>query len=266
MLDSRPALKALARAATVRSLLRLVDRALYIGSENRRFFEAHGMAPERLFATPYSVDTEFFRAEAARLRSRRAQLKRSFGLDPAVPAVLFSGKLIEKKDPGAAVRALATVRRHHPFALLIAGDGPLRGALESEIERASLRGVVKLAGFLNQSQMPRAYAAADLLVLPSLHHETWGLVVNEAMNFGLPLVVSDRVGSAADLVEPGRNGFIVPAGRPEALAAAIGELAGRDRRRAFGQRSLELIRGWGIVQTADGIEAALHASLRPAAA
>src|SRR3990172_7079616 len=85
---------------------------------------------------------------------------------------------------------------------------------------------VRIAGFLNQSELPAAYAAADVFVLPSAFHETWGLVVNEAMNFDLPVVVSDKVGCGADLIEPGRNGFIVPHDDTAQLAEAIGRLVG----------------------------------------
>ena len=89
-----------------------------------------------------------------------------------------------------------------------------------------------LAGFLNQSELPEAYVAADVFCLPSVLHETWGLVVNEALNFGLPVVVSDKVGCAADLVRPGWNGFVVPAGQPGPLADALEQL--RRRRGAPG--------------------------------
>jgi glycosyltransferase involved in cell wall biosynthesis len=105
--------------------------------------------------------------------------------------------------------------------------------------------------------LPDAYAAADLFVLPSKLHETWGLVVSEAMNFGLPVVVSDKVGCAADLVHPGRNGVIVPHDDAGALAHAIGTLlADPSLRQFFGAESRRIIDAYTIAAAADGIVAA----------
>src|SRR5262249_9397552 len=139
-------------------------------------------------------------------------------------AVLFAGKLEAVKRPLDAVRAVA---RLGPRArLLIAGAGSLADALRAEAARTGARGAG--AGFLNQSEMPRAYAAADCPVLPG--REAWGLVVNEALATGLPCVVSDGVGSAADLVVPSETGETFAIGDVDALAAAI------ERVRARGDR------------------------------
>src|SRR6185295_13222299 len=111
-----------------------------------------------------------------------------------------------------------------------------------------------------QNELPLAYAAADLLVLPSARHETWGLVVNEAMNFALPIVVSDRVGCGADLVRSDWNGHVVARHDVAALATAIdGLVADSNRRRAFGARSLALVDAYSVEACADGIVAACRA-------
>jgi glycosyltransferase involved in cell wall biosynthesis len=90
---------------------------------------------------------------------------------------------------------------------------------------------VRFLGFLNQSQLPSAYCAADVFVLPSLF-EPFGLVVNEAMLCGLPVVVSDRVGAKFDLVRPGENGYVFPAGNIDALAAILREILPNAEHRA----------------------------------
>ncbi len=114
-----------------------------------------------------------------------------------------------------------------------------------------------MPGFLNQSELPAAYIAADLLVLPSGWHETWGLVVNEAMNFGLPIVVSDRVGCAADLVRPGWNGFVVESGNVGPWPGPPQTLVEDPELRAtFGARSRELVDGYSVERCANGIVAA----------
>jgi glycosyltransferase involved in cell wall biosynthesis len=183
-------------------------------------------------------------------------IRAGFGITDDAPVVLFCGKLIEKKQPLTLVEAYARVRQEHPCWLLLVGDGAERAAIQDRVTRRQIPGV-RMAGFLNQSELPAAYMAADLLVLPSAWHETWGLVVNEAMNFGLPIVVSDRVGCAEDLVRPAWNGFVVPHREVAALAEAIETLvASAERRAEFGQRSLGLVDEYSVERCADGIIAA----------
>ena len=229
---------------------------LYIGEENRAYFKHYGMPDHRLHAARYCVDNEFFRTKAAGLAPLRADVRAAFGIEGETPVVLFAGKLIEKKQPMLLIEAFAKVRAAQPCALLIAGDGPLRNEAEALAAHLGVPGV-HFAGFMNQTELPAAYAAADIFVLPSQLHETWGLVVNEAMNFALPIVVSDKVGCGADLVEPGRNGFIVPHSDAEALAGAIAQLAGDAEMRArFGARSRTIVERYSIESAADGIVAA----------
>jgi glycosyltransferase involved in cell wall biosynthesis len=112
---------------------------------------------------------------------------------------------------------------------------------------------VVFAGFKNQKELPSLYAAADVLVVPSLS-EAWGLVVNEAMCFGLPVIVSDRVGAAVDLVREGENGFIFPVGDIDRLAEDLSSvLRDSDLRRRLGQRSREKIRRWSYEEDLSGL-------------
>lgn len=236
---------------------------LYIGEENRRYFRRYGIPERRLFFAPYAVDNAFFQRRARQLARRRDALRRSFGITDDAPVVLFAGKFIEKKQPLRLIDAFARVRRARPCWLLMAGDGPLRPAAEALAARLGVPGV-RFAGFLNQTELPNAYASADLFVLPSSHNETWGLVVNEAMNFGLPVVVSDRVGCARDLVREGENGFVVPHDDTDALARAIDALVAHPELRArFGRKSRARIDAYSVERAADGIvEACLARGVR----
>jgi len=258
LLHPRPALRRLARSTALRPLFARSYGA-FIGEENRRFLVAHGMREERMFPSRYCVDNAYFQARAAELSPRRAEVRASFGVRGDAPVVLFAGKLIDKKQPLRAIEAFARVRAEHACSLLIAGEGPLRSACEALVSRLAVPGV-RFAGFLNQGEMPRAYAAADVFVLPSKLHETWGLVVNEAMNFALPVIVSDKVGCAADLLRPGENGLLVSHKSTTQLAEAMAALV-RDAamRRAYGQRSREIVAGYTIAAAADGIVAACQA-------
>ena len=261
LLDERPLGLRLAKDLVLRSLFRLVDAALYIGSHNKASYRYYGMPEEKLFFTPYAVDNDFFRREAHQLKSRRGELRRKFGIPDDRPLILFCGKLIPKKQPLLLLEAYARVRREHPCALLFAGDGPLRVEVEAAVARQGITGV-QITGFLNQREISQAYVAADMLVLPSAWGETWGLVLNEAMNFGLPVVATDRVGGAMDLVREGENGYIVPNQSVELLSRALtGLVTDPDRRAAFGKRSAEIIRQWDIRETAAGIIAASRGCL-----
>jgi len=115
---------------------------------------------------------------------------------------------------------------------------------------------VRFMGFRNQSELPAFYALADIFVLPSIN-ETWGLAVNEAMNAGCAIITTDQVGSAADLVRSGENGFSVPARDVPLLADALAACIAQDRFRAMGKRSLALVQGWGITENVSGLRRAL---------
>lgn len=211
------------------ALLRRYVAFLAIGRANRAFYERNDVPSERIFDAPYCVDNDRFATQAAALEPQRDILRNGWGIEDSSIAVLFSGKLIAKKRPLDLVNALGIARRHNTrLRLLVVGDGPLRAECE---ERArALHVPSTFLGFLNQSRIAEAYVAADCLILPSDHGETWGLVVNEAMACGKPAIVSDRVGCHLDLIRPGQTGFVFPFGEVNELAARLLELAGEPNR------------------------------------
>jgi glycosyltransferase involved in cell wall biosynthesis len=214
-----------------RLLLRQYTAFLAIGKSNGDFYRRNGVRPDRIFSGPYCVDNEYFAREAERLRPRRAEFKRRWGIPPSAYTFLFCGKLVKKKRPFDALRAVARAAEGEPsisIHLLIVGDGPLRDECESLTKREGLP--VSFTGFLNQGEIPAAYVAADCLVLPSDYGETWGLVVNEAMACGLPAIVSDRVGCHPDLVNPGQTGAVFACGDIPGLARELrGFALGREQ-------------------------------------
>jgi glycosyltransferase involved in cell wall biosynthesis len=252
LLYRRPWPKRWFRAAVLRSLFPHIG-ALYIGSNNRDFFAAYGVRSDDLYFVPYCVDNEALREEAELLRPRRADLRARFGVHDDRPIILFVGRLMDKKQPFVLLDAFRRVREQMPCALVFVGEGPLGQELR---ERAGSVPDVNFAGFLSRSEIAGAYAAADVFALSS-RRETWGLAVNEAMNFSLPVVVSDKVGSARDLARPGDNGFIVPHGDTAAFAVALGALvADADLRLRYGARSLEIVSEFSYERAAQGVIAA----------
>jgi len=247
------------KRAVLGGLLHRIHGALAIGERNREFYLAYGVPDDRIFSVPYAVDNEYFMTEAARLRPERAALREHLGVPPGVPVVLYAGKLIPRKRPLDLVQAAARIAGECPLSLVLMGDGSERALLEAEIARAGLRHAL-ITGFINQGEISQYYAASDVLVLPS-SHEPWGLVLNEAMCFGMPAIASDAVGAAPDLVRPGENGYVYPVGDVDALAQALrGVLCDPARRDAMGARSREIVAAYSFEADVRGILDALRSS------
>ena len=243
----RTVLHSFARDTYLRYLYRFCSRLLCIGRPAYDHFRRLGVPEAKLGFSPRSVDTAAFDLDPDARARLRAATRDRLGIGPDSSLILFSGKLSPRKAPDLllhAIRALPSeIRDRLTVALL--GSGELQGAL-AQMAAAAPPIAVRFLGFQNQTQLSPYYYAADLLVLPSLHSETWGLVVNEALHHGLPCVVSDAVGCAPDLIEPGVTGEIAAAGSAESLAAALERalpLAGRADIRA---RCREKVSGYTV--------------------
>jgi len=248
---SSTGIKRVAREMLVRFLLAQVDQFVAIGTRNRSFYLSRGIAPDRIGQMPYCVDNNYFQAQAR--AADKIRLRTELGLDGR-PVILFASKLIARKHGDDLLRAYGHLDGPKPY-LLFVGDGEQRAEL-MRIAQDNCFSAVRFLGFRNQSELPAFYALADIFVLPSVD-ETWGLVVNEAMNAGCAIVVSDQVGSGADLVKDGENGFVFAARDVTALANALSATLADDQYRAMGQRSLDIVAGWGIEANVAGLSAAL---------
>jgi glycosyltransferase involved in cell wall biosynthesis len=228
-----------------------IDFFGFAGENARQHLAQHGVSESRMVYAPWAVDTELFGAQKKRFSRSQARRRLHYGEKDVV--ALFCGKLYDTKQPLLFLEALSRVPG---LKGLVLGSGPLMDACAQRVA-GGLQDRVRLKGFVNQSELGLYYRAADFLVLPSLT-ETWGLVVNEAMQFGLPVIVSDRVGCRLDLVKPGHTGYVFPSGDAAALAQAMGRLA-RDRKelKKMGQQAESWIRPFTISRTADGLEQAL---------
>ena len=238
-----------ARQRVYRAAFDRVDAFLVIGTRNRDYYRAFGVPDEKFFWAPYGVDNDWFSLSEPARGLARDRVRRQLDVSDASVVFASSAKLIARKRPFDLVDAVATVRRRGIDArALFIGDGEERAAIEAHARRAGIAEFIRIAGFVNQAELPAWYAAADALVLPSDSRETWGLVVNEAMAAGLPVVVSDAAGCSVDLVREGENGFTYPCGDVSALAErlfSIASLTG-DARRALGNRSREIVSQFGI--------------------
>jgi glycosyltransferase involved in cell wall biosynthesis len=229
-----------------RVLLSLFDGCLAIGSANRDFYLLNGVKPKRLFTSRYFVDNRRFQADAEQIRGERDRIRQEWNIPAGHTCFLFAGKLVPKKRIIDLLKAVRIARWEVPsIHLLVVGSGELLE--EAQALSTSLGLPVTFAGFLNQTEISKAYVAADCLVLPSDYGETWGLVVNEAMASGLPAIVSDRVGCGPDLVDNGATGFIYSFGDENALAGRLTEAASSPRRlRRMGGEARMRIRDYSV--------------------
>ena len=233
---------------------------LAVGTLNGRYYEELGAPKDRIFLLPYAVDNGFFRAGAAKAAGEVAALRESLDLEPGAFVILFAGKFMARKRAGdllAAYRRLLTMiageGRPAPY-LIYAGSGEKLAET-----RAAADGLerVRFLGFQGQTELPRLFGLCDVFVMPSAV-EPWGLVVNEVMNAGKAVIVTDEAGCGPDLVRPGENGFIYPTGDVEALAQSLATLV-RDPALAarMGERSRQIIDGWSFEEDCEGLRLAL---------
>jgi glycosyltransferase involved in cell wall biosynthesis len=238
----------------------LVDGALPIGTLNAEYWRHYLGKDFPLYRMPYAVDNHYFQSRCEEAREGRAALQNELKLDPSRPVILFASKLQRRKRCGDLVEAYKNLllepgMRSHPY-LVIVGDGEERAALERQAADSGLDGI-QFCGFRNQSELPRFFDIATVFVLPS-QHEPWGLIVNEVMNAGRAVIVSDDVGCQPDLVEDGVEGCVFPVGDVAALTDTLRRvLATPETAGAMGQRGLVKIWGWDFEEDVRGLRHAI---------
>lgn len=196
-------------------LFPFVNYFLYIGKQNKLFYESYDLPQKRLRYCPYAVDNDRFDSEYKQLKPNLASIKQSLGIPETDKIILFSGKYIDKKRPLDLLKAYSMLNDAACWLIML-GEGDLRKEMEALIKKHQLKQVI-LTGFINQSQISKYYAIADVFVMCSSLGENWGLSVNEAMNFNLPIILSDLTGCSEDLVVNGDNGYVFSTGNVEEL-------------------------------------------------
>ena len=257
---SRSGIRLRAKQAFFAGLERMVDGVLCIGTLNRQYWQHYFGDRVPLFDMPYAVDNEFFQKKSRDAVAGRGELMAELKLEAGRKVILFASKLQHRKHCDHLLEAyqrLIARDGHGPVPyLVIVGDGEVRAELEAAAE--GLEGV-RFCGFRNQSELPRFFDLASVFVLPS-RHESWGLIVNEVMNAGRAVIVSDDVGCHPDLITNGVEGFVYPVGDVGALTEALCQLVetpGLAER--MGESARARILGWGFEQDVAGLRQAIAA-------
>ncbi len=233
-------------------LFRLAAGFLHTGTANSLFYQRYGVSEERLVPFAFSWESKDFLRDADRLRSQRTQIRTELGISQESSVVLYCGRLSPEKAPLHLLKAYELVRTAHKV-LLFVGDGGLKRELENYATERQIPSVHFL-GFKNRTEVAKFYTIADVLVLPSIREAT-GAVVTEAMSFGLPVIVSNKVGFAIDLVKHGSNGFIFPVGDTEALAGYITQVieASEEKKAGMANQSRKLVEEWSQLNLAESL-------------
>jgi 1,2-diacylglycerol 3-alpha-glucosyltransferase len=223
-----------------RRFIRACSGFVVPGKSAAAYVETFGVPRERIFVAPNAVDNPFFSHQASAARSRAAEMRRQFGLPEryflCVSRLIFAKGVFDLME---AYSRLAPELRASS-ELLFVGDGVEQSALQARAA-AIHPGKVRFTGFAHREQLPVYYALAEALVFPT-HSDTWGLVVNEAMACGIPIVVSDAAGCVPDLVEDGWNGYVVPKQVPDKLSEALAKIArATDLNAAMGAHSAQRV-------------------------
>lgn len=233
---------------------------LAVGTENKEFYKFYGIEEKKIILVRWAVDNDRFIKDYNKLIPDKEKIKKELDISSDKVIVLFCGKLTDKKRPMDLLMAYEKTNLPNK-ALVYVGDGYLRKNLEGYVIKNNIKDVY-FARFKNQTELPKYYVIADIFVLPSTMGETWGLVVNEAMCFHLPIVVSDLVGCGKDLVKHDENGFIFKVGDIEVLKKYLEKLIENEELRvAMGNKSFEIVKSWNYETDAEKIIEALRGSL-----
>lgn len=232
--------------------------SLVTGTLAREHALSYGARPDRITVFPNTVDVTAYRSAAERLRGRREEIRRGLGIADDAVAVTQVGRLLHQKGVDETVEAVIRARTlsRRRLHLLLVGDGEMRSLLERRTKEAGL--AVTFVGFRHGEGLLECYAATDIFALFS-RREPWGVVVNEAAAFALPLVLTYAVGAGGDLLREGENGELVKTGDIDGQARALAMLAEdealRDR---YGRRSVELVEAWGYEPSVETFSAAIR--------
>lgn len=235
-----------------RRFLSLCKAFVVPGRSALQYLHDLGISDERIFTAPNAVDSQLFAALAEQASREQAQVRGRLALP--LRYFLYVGRLVQAKGVFELLEAYSQLddKIRTAVGLVFVGDGADRSALTERASRIT-PGKIHFPGFVQREGLPEFYALADVLIFPT-HSDTWGLVVNEAMSCGLPVIVTSVAGCVADLVQDGWNGFVVPPRNPSQLAASMARLAKDSGLRIeMGSRSTERVQAYSPAAWAEGL-------------
>lgn len=251
LLNNQSSIKRIIRRIFLNWIYKKVDYAISVGTNNRDYYKWVGLKDNQILFAPHAVDENKFVDTEGEFKVASTKMLDDLRIPPHHIVFLYTGKFENRKDLKTLILAKVEMASK-PCSLILVGNGPDESVLK-ELSKSDPN--IHFVGFMNQSKMPMIYRCADVFVLPSIS-ETWGLGINEAMNCGLAIIASNKVGAAVDLVNG--NGYIFENRNVEDLATKMEWiLDDRDKLEEFKQTSTQIIKNWSIDQLVVNFESAL---------
>jgi glycosyltransferase involved in cell wall biosynthesis len=248
------ALKQTVKRWVLPKFFKACDAVMYSCGRNRDYLRYYGVPEEKLFPVPCAVDNDFFRDARKGWSGKTTDTRRELEIDDEDLVIVFCARFTTRKRPMDLLRAVRTIP-NSAITVLLVGDGPERSRLEEYARKNDIK--AKFVGFKNQSELPKYYSIADVGVVIS-DYDPSPKAMNEIMNFAVPMIVTDCVGTAGDLVRHGENGFIVEVGDIEAISRAIDYLnSNRDQLKKMGDVSAAVVGDWTFDKDVFFIEQAI---------
>jgi glycosyltransferase involved in cell wall biosynthesis len=248
LLDENKGIRTGLRRIALKWVYRHINKAFYVGRNNRDYFLKHAVKEEQLVYAPHAIDNDRFKAPG--IKEKASLLRAELGFQPGDLVVLFAGKLEQKKNPFFILQ-LAERLKDPQVKFLLVGNG----VLENRLKTAAIHdNRIRFLDFQNQQAMPSVYRSADCFVLPSSGPgETWGLAANEAMASGLPVLLSAYAGGSIDLVD--NNGLVFQKDELDKVVAYLLELKDNPAKRLLAEKaSLEKSKLFSLQAVAEAIE------------
>lgn len=250
LIDSCGWPKKIIRQLVLRFVYNFVDKAFYVGRQNKKYYQFAGLKESQLIYTPHAIDNDRF-SKAVNLTKLRA-ISEQFGITLKTSTFLFVGKFESKKNPILLVNAFQKFANNEEVKLIMVGSGELEHELRI-FEKMDSR--IHVIPFQNQSDIPLYYHLCDTFILPSAGpEETWGLAVNEAMACSKAIIISNMVGCSDDLVVEGVNGYIFETGNADMLFDQMQKLIDKEKSRKMGEASYTIIRNFSFNKIVDVFE------------
>lgn len=239
-------LKKIIKFIFLRFLFKNITYFLSIGKLNRQFYLSHNIHQKKIFPAPYFVDNKFFS-----LKITKNNIKKKFRLEDK-KIILFVGKLIDRKNPIEFLKLAKQYQTKAKYHFIIIGDGYLKKDCKNFIKKNRLKNV-SLKGFVNQRELRKYYKMSDLMIVTSLY-ETWGLVINEAFCFQVPVICTSKCGAAKDLIINGKTGYTYKSGNLNQLKNRLKSILNDKKLRK--KMSLNIknhIKKYSIVKTVESL-------------
>jgi len=235
-------------------MLHSADAYVAAGTRARDYLIQLGAKRGEVFVGYSTIDVNRFSRDSKLSGKEKTRFRRDLGVPPNNKIVMFNGQLIIRKGVYDLLKAFKRCLFLFPdTTLLLVGYGMEKSGIEKYVKDNKLTSKVVLPGFVDNRLLPKYYGISDIFVLPS-REETWGMVINEAMASGLPVIAGNKVGAGADLVKSGVNGYIFPSGNINKMVIAIEKLLkDKTKRISFGRESRRIINSFGIDQLVEAI-------------